>query len=63
MTLEQFSAKKPVVKGRTSVSAEVYGLFNKKGHFVPKVYPKNQDIEHALLNKLNESFMFRALEP
>ena len=62
MTLEQFNTKKPLVKGRTSVSAEVYGLFNKKGQFVPKVYPKSQDIEHALLNKLNESFMFRALE-
>lgn len=26
---------------RTSVSSEVYGKFNKKGAFVPKVVPKS----------------------
>jgi cAMP-dependent protein kinase regulator len=37
-------------------------MFNKKGQFVPKVFQKDHDIEEALRQKLNESFMFRALE-
>ncbi len=28
---------------RTSVSAEVYGKFNKKGDFKAKVVPKNEE--------------------
>ncbi len=29
------------IKSRISVSAEAYGLYNKKQSFVPKVIPKN----------------------
>lgn len=28
---------------RDSVSAEVYGAFNKKGDYVPKVVPKTEE--------------------
>ena len=31
------------IKGRISVSAEVYGLYNKKENFIPKLIPKNED--------------------
>jgi len=37
-------------------------VFNKKDQFVPKVFQKDHDIEEALRQKLNESFMFKALE-
>lgn len=50
-------------RGRTSVSAEVYGVYNKKTAFVPKVVEKEDNIKEALRQKLIESFMFRALEP
>ena len=49
-------------KGRVSVSAEVYGFWNKKEDYVPKIIPKSADIEAALKDKLNQSFMFRCLE-
>jgi hypothetical protein len=35
--------KKKNNQGRVSVSAEVYGTFNKKGDYKPKVIPKNED--------------------
>lgn len=28
---------------RTSVSAEVYGKFNTKKEYIPKIVPKNED--------------------
>lgn len=63
MTLEDMQKKRPVkTKGRSSVSAEVYGLWNKKQAFVPKNIPKGADIEAALKDKLNQSFMFRSLD-
>lgn len=64
MSLEDFQKSRPKVsqKGRSSVSAEVYGLWNKKQPFTPKNIPKSVDIEAALRDKLNQSFMFRSLE-
>ena len=63
MTLEDLQKNRPKkTKGRSSVSAEVYGLWNKKQPFVPKHSPKTADIEAALKDKLNQSFMFRYLE-
>ena len=49
-------------KSRTSVSAEVYGLFNKKENFVPKVIPKNEDQMNRIKGKIISSFIFSSLE-
>lgn len=46
---------------RISVSAEVYGEFNKKAEFKPPVYPKSQEQMNAILNKLNASILFSGL--
>ncbi|CAD8119317.1 unnamed protein product [Paramecium sonneborni] len=47
---------------RTSVSAEVYGLHNKKEDFKPRVIAKNQDQKERIENKLSGVFMFQALD-
>jgi hypothetical protein len=45
MTLEDFQkSRQKQTKGRSSVSAEVYGLWNKKKPFTPKNIPKTADI-------------------
>ena len=36
--------KKNIKQQRAAVSAEVYGNWNKKGDFVPKVIPKSPEI-------------------
>ena len=64
MTLEDLQKTRPVhQKARASVSAEVYGMWNKKTAYTPKQVPKDADIEAALRDKLLQSFMFRSLEP
>lgn len=55
------TSKKPS-KGRQSVSAEAFGLWNKKKPYVPKNIPKTEDIKAALKERLMNSFMFRALD-
>lgn len=65
MSLEEFqkSKKQPVAtKQRTSVSAEVYGLWNKKKPFAPQNIPKSDEIRSALQERLGQSFMFRSLD-
>ena len=57
------SSKRKEKPSRTSVSAEAYGQFNKKGDYKPKVVPKNNDQLHRLKNRIQEAFMFDALEP
>lgn len=47
---------------RTSVSAEVYGMFNQKGNFVPKVVPKSNEQRQRIINKVSQSFMFNSLD-
>jgi len=49
-------------KQRTSVSAEAYGAFNKKGDFKPRVIPKSEEQKHRILERLSKAFMFAALE-
>ena len=41
--INKFREIKNSIIFRESVSAEVYGLFNKKGNFVPKIFHKNVD--------------------
>lgn len=48
--------------GRTSVSAEVYGKFNKKENFKPKVVPKTQAQKEKIAMRLNQAFMFSNLD-
>lgn len=47
---------------RTSVSAEAYGEFNKKGNFKAPVYPKNAEQKERINSKLNVSFLFSGLD-
>jgi cAMP-dependent protein kinase regulator len=47
---------------RCSVSAEVYGLFNKKEDFVAPVIPKNEEQKERIMNKISKSFMFSTID-
>ena len=47
---------------RASVSAEVYGVYNPKQAFVPKVVPKSEDEKASLRSLLLKIFMFKSLE-
>jgi cAMP-dependent protein kinase regulator len=44
------------------VSAEVFGQFNKKEDFVPRVVPKNAETKNKLSSRLLQAFMFNALD-
>jgi cAMP-dependent protein kinase regulator len=56
--------KKLKEKGfRTSVSAEAYGIFNKKSQFEPKLVHKSESQKHRITERLLGSFMFQALDP
>lgn len=48
---------------RTSVSAEAFGKWNKKEQFVPPRYEKSEALRSALQKRLEQSFMFSALNP
>lgn len=48
-------------KGRSSVSAEVYGNFNKKADFVPKVILKSQEQSNRIRQKLQTVWMFNSI--
>jgi wobble nucleotide-excising tRNase len=54
--------KKNINKQRQGVSAEVYGNFNKKGDFKPKVIAKSADTINKLRARLLQAFMFSALD-
>lgn len=47
---------------RASVSAEAFGIYNKKGTFEPKVVPKDEAVKKRISDKLNMAFMFSALD-
>lgn len=44
------------------MSAEVYGAFNKKQVFKPRVIPKKPEQRERLVKKLSQVFMFQALD-
>lgn len=50
------------LKPRSSVSAEVFGSWNKKTAFTPRVVEKSPDQELAIKFRLSKSFMFSSLE-
>ena len=60
----ELMAKGPVVKKgpKTSVCAEVYGRFNQKGNYEPKVIHKDHEVKEKLMERLNQAFMFSSLE-
>ena len=47
---------------RTSVSAEVYGKFNKKEDFKAKVIPKSDEQIKRIRDRVTQSFLFNALD-
>lgn len=48
--------------GRTSVSAEAFGEWNKKKTYKPKVVLKTAEVKARLSERLQKSFMFASLE-
>lgn len=52
----------PKIKQRSSVSAEVYGAFNKKGAFKPRVIKKTPDQVKRIKERLEKAFMFQCLD-
>ena len=49
------------VAKRTSVSAEVFGKYNKKEEFVPTVVHKTPEVKERIKQRLQMAFMFKAL--
>ena len=45
------------------MSAEAYGLYNKKGYFNARIVEKNEETKNKIKERLLKSFMFAALEP
>lgn len=54
--------KRSQSKVRTAVSAEVYGEFNKKGDFVPKIIAKNDSQKKRLTDVVSKSFVFNSID-
>ena len=50
------------IRSRGSVSAEVYGIFNKKKIFVPKKIPKTPEQINRIKGKIISSFIFNSLD-
>lgn len=48
---------------RASVSAEAFGNWNKKEDFKAPFYEKSDAIKQALSQRLEQAFMFNALNP
>ncbi|CAI2371039.1 unnamed protein product [Moneuplotes crassus] len=49
-------------KPRTSVSAEAFGVWNKKSDFKPVVVPKNESTKDKIRSRLSQSFLFNSLD-
>jgi len=47
---------------RKSISAEAYGLYNKKPVFVPKVIEKSDEAKEKIRAKLSQVFMFQLID-
>mmetsp|Transcript_14927 Transcript_14927/g.14514 ORF Transcript_14927/g.14514 Transcript_14927/m.14514 type:complete len:159 (+) Transcript_14927:74-550(+) len=55
--------KKLQKDNRTSVSSEAFGKFNVKTSFVPPKYEKSPEEREKLKKRLEQAFMFSALNP
>lgn len=60
--LAEAPAPIPKRSARISVSAEVYGEYNKKKMFNPPVYAKNPEQRERILQKISKSFVFSSLD-
>jgi hypothetical protein len=60
--IEQKKQKIKGKGGRSSVSAEVYGTYNAKKLFVPKVITKTEDQIRRIQDKVLKSFIFNMLD-
>ena len=58
---EKNSKKIEKKTGRTSVSAEVYGLFNKKSDYKPKTIIKSKEQTNKIKERITQSFLFADL--
>ena len=47
---------------RSSVSAEVFGIYNKKSDFKPRIIPKTENQKETIKKKCLQSFIFNSLE-
>lgn len=59
LVINQNKAKGP----RSSVSAEVFGTWNKKGDFKAPSYEKPEHVKESLKKRLEQAFMFSCLNP
>lgn len=48
--------------GRTSVSAEAYGIHNVKKPYIPRVIPKTEEQKKRIMDKCMQSFLFNSLD-
>lgn len=60
--LDLESVRKNKSFSRSSVSAEAYGMFHKKSDFKAKVIPKSDNQKERIKKRLEEAFMFQALD-
>lgn len=58
----KMAAQKKKASMRVSVSAEVYGKFNEKGNFKPRVIPKNEGQIQRIKSRILNSFLFCNLD-
>lgn len=55
-------AKKKAKGPRASVSAEAFGLYNKKEDFKPTFITKSEAVRNAIMDKIQNAFMFSGLD-
>lgn len=60
--LPQVREKVKTKGARSSVSAEAYGMWNKKSEYIPKNVPKNAEQQERIKKRLSQAFMFTALD-
>lgn len=49
-------------RGHRTISAEAYGIYNKKSSFKPKVVEKTNEQRQRIIQRLDKAFMFSALD-
>lgn len=61
LTIEQALEQSESNPSRFSISAEVYGKYNKRSSFQPKFVPKDDDVCKRLRARLDKVWMFEKL--
>ena len=54
--------QKNLIKQRASVSAEAYGVFNRKKSYVPVIIAKAAEVKEKIRTRLTQAFMFSNLD-